>query len=473
MSHPLVPAGRTTLVPGRLDASVFQHHADPDIALWVFTTHGFEALGGRELVLFVRRHGNAHPQSPFQIFSVIFDQVSRGASVNPDTLLTLGGNLDLDPRVGGLLCLDFRDDSRQRLPRADAYGHQTFPILLLPLLTEEAEATRMLGQPRMLSQLSRATDCWPYPWWFEPGRKPALTMTPPAGRNPSMLAGLPLDRAPVSYLEALLTGPHLDLRLPIEDCDRFVELLSGGRDTMVLFPCALSPAAHGRLVWEPGQDHIGAQAEPGRTVGHGEMRLAGNFLVLAHGDVADETRFLEDGFAVMVAGPTWQRLIDALRAKKPVTWRASGYVTEVSLDLHRRTHTSPFVDTGREDFMTYSPDQLYPRAGERRLRNAELDRTVLLTDQRTIAAAVTAEALAAYLHELELAVDDELEGVEHGCEEIAVFVQLPVGVSMAARPDVLPVRVGERLVRRLDEVPAPPIEGVMVQLEVYFRCGRG
>jgi hypothetical protein len=473
VSRALVPAGRTTLVPGRLDASVYQDQRDPGNDLWVFTTHGFEALGARELVTFVRRNGSSHPHGPFAIFSAIFDEVSRGASVDPDTLLTLGGSLDLDPRVGGLLCLDFRDDSRGRLPRPGAYGHRTAPRLLLPLLAEEAEATRMLGQPRMLSQLSRATSCWPYPWWFEPGREPLLTMAPPAGRKPSMLAGLPLDRAPVSYLEVLLTGPHLDVRLPVEDCDRFVELLTSGRDTMLLFPCAFSPAAHGRLVWEPGQDHIRAQADPGRAVGHGDMRLAGNFLVLAHGDIADATQFLEDGFAVMLAEPTWQRLLGALRAKKPVTWRSTGYVTEVSLDLYHRTHASPFVDTGPENFVTYSPDQLYPRAGERRLRNAELDRTVLLTDQRTLAAAVTAEALAGYLHELELAVDDELEGVEHGCAEIAAFVQIPAGVAITAQPDTLPAAAAERLVRRLNAVPAPPIEGVVVQLEVYFRCRRG
>jgi hypothetical protein len=86
---------------------------------------------------------------------------------------------------------------------------------------------------------------------------------------------------------------------------------------------------------------------------------------------------------------------------------------------------------------------------------------------------VTAEALAGYLHELELAVDDELEGVEHGCAEIAAFVQIPAGVAVTAQPDKLPAAAAERLVRRLNAVPAPPVEGVVVQLEVYFRCRRG
>jgi hypothetical protein len=476
VSHPLVPAGRRTLIPGRLDASVFQHHADPGIALWVFATHGFEALGAREFVTVVRRRGTVHPEGPFQIFAALFEHASRGVGVDPNTLLDLNGGLDFDPRVGGLLCLDLREHGRGRLPRLDTLGYRASPRLLLPLLAGEAEATRMLGQPRMLSHLCRVTECWPYPWWFEPGRETLLTMVAPAGRQPSMLAGLPLDRASVSYLEVLLTGHHLDLRIPVEDCDRFVELLTGARDTMLLFPCAYSPVAHGRFVWEPGQDQIRAVTSSYKTVGHGNMRLAGNFLVLAHGDIADETRFLEDGFAVMMAEQTWQRLLGALRAKEPATWRATGYVTELSLDLYHRTHTSPFVDTGRGDFEIYAPDQLYPRTRELRLRNAEIDRTVLLTDQRTIASAVTAEVLAAYLRELELVVDDELEGARHECEEIAALVQLSPGgrtdISIAARPGVLSPTTVDRLQRRMNAVPSPPIEHAIVRLEVYFRCLR-
>jgi hypothetical protein len=74
-----------------------------------------------------------------------------------------------------------------------------------------------------------------------------------------------------------------------------------------------------------------------------DLDVAGNFLMLVNGEVADEAHQREDGFVVMMAEPTWRAFTAAVKERQPFTCRPEGNsIGQVSLQLERRRCTSAF-----------------------------------------------------------------------------------------------------------------------------------
>jgi hypothetical protein len=107
----------------------------------------------------------------------------------------------------------------------------------------------------------------------------------------------------------------------------------------------VAPQARARYYWEPGQTApsatISAASMP--QADRQDLDVAGNFLMLVNGEVADEAHQREDGFVVMMAEPTWRAFTAAVKERQPFTCRPEGNsIGQVSLQLERRRCTSAF-----------------------------------------------------------------------------------------------------------------------------------
>src|SRR5205814_6521901 len=157
----------------------------------------------------------------------------------------------------------------------------------------------------------------------------------------------------------------------------------------------------------------------------------------------------EDGISLTMPEETWRELLDHLRSGEPFAWHMPGLdIREVTFRPLLQKLISPFGGAygGPGTFLQYSPDRDPPaefRTPE--LRNVGTGYMVLLSE---LPESLTPEALASFVREAELIVDDALDGVTHNCEEMALEFRFWAGVPVAAirlavRPGKLPAGVDD------------------------------
>jgi hypothetical protein len=207
--------------------------------------------------------------------------------------------------------------------------------------------------------------------------------------------------------------------------------------------------------------------------------VAGNFLMLLHGEIENSTQLSEDGFIVMMAEPTWRLFIAALKEQKPFTCRTGGErISEVSLQFREYRYVSPFGRTYQTEsggtFNIYRPSPgAKSHVGLSELQNVEVQQIQLLTAQNEIFQAISTEALSDYISEACAVIDDAMEGVVHRGEEFSVQFRLAPNsqplVQLAVRaddPQAFPSQTAQLLVDRLNSLPAPAVTQHEVRLEV-------
>lgn len=498
MSEQLVPIHREAVIPGVLSVLVYEDQVslgvDPDggvaprVPAWVFASSGLESAGQRELVLGILRitprsripriTPRPRPRSPFAFAATAYQQARAGTVLEEGSRFEVrGGRVDFDPRVNGFLCLHYALHNLQ-LPAIDTDSYRRSPLLLLPLLPEELQAADMFGNARVVALLAKDSRCHPFPWWHDP-RRPSVAA---AGEPPSILAELPLPRAHTPYVEVIQTGSRLDIMVPTDECSQLHELLTAAPNSFVLLT-GIASEAPARYFWEPGQTQPSATVRghgPGtKNVPPGDLEVAGNFLMLLHGELANEAQLREDGFAVMMAEPTWGLFTAALKAQEPFTCRTEGgHINEVSLQLSQHRYLSPFgeVYQGEGTFRTYrSPPGAKPAQETQELHNIEVQQIPLLSAQCQFSQAVSTEALAAYIGEACAVIDDTMEGVVHRGEEACVQFRLAPStqpmIQLAVRPadpQAFPSRTAELLLDRLNSLPAPAVTRHELRFEVRF-----
>ncbi|NUT49657.1 MAG: hypothetical protein HOV94_20455 [Saccharothrix sp.] len=321
----LVHVDRVEVVPGALWATLsLDRRADE---IWVFATQGLEERGAPEVVLAVRRDGPP-PEQVFSLFRSIHDQAS---------LLTGGlfeverGAFDFDPRISGFACLPCSPDD-PRLPAIE--GTRRPPVLLVALLDGEFEAARRYGPLRVLALLGKLTRVFPHPWWFD-SRRPAVAEPEPTHPDAaSVLARFDLPTAHVPYLSVVHSGPRVRLSFAEEDGARLHALLSGAGESVLLLP-GPGDSEDARYVWRPDQPEPEAVLfVTGDPVGHGDLVIGVNFLILLHGDVEAGAVQQEDGFTLVLPDELWRRFLDALADRRGFAWTASG--AEIVVEPRRR-----------------------------------------------------------------------------------------------------------------------------------------
>jgi hypothetical protein len=488
MREQLVAIRREAIIPDVLSILVYEDEVSlgvdphgspaPPIPAWVFASHGLESAGQRELVLgFLRTTPGPPPRSPFAVVSAIYQQARAGTVLKEGSLFEVrGGSVDFDPRVSGFVCLPYALYAPD-LPAIDADGYRSSPLLILPLLPEEIQTADMFGNSRVVALLAKYSGCHPFPWWHDVRRRSVA----PASEPPSILAQLAVPRAHTPYVNVIQTGPHLDIIVSTEQCSRLHELFTTAPDTFVLLT-GVAPETQARYFWEPGQTQPSATWRTrGKDVLPGDLSVAGNFLMLLHGEISNSTQLIEDGFIVMMAEPTWHRFDDALKAQKPFTCRTEGeHISEVSLQLREHRYASPFGGIYQSEsggvFQPYRPTPgAKSQSGMPPLQNVEVERIQLLSAQKEIDQAISAETLALYTGELCAVIDDAMEGVVHHGEELAVQCRLAPNiqplVQLAVRPDdpqAFPAQTAQLLVDRLNALPAPAVTRHQICFELRF-----
>jgi hypothetical protein len=223
------------------------------------------------------------------------------------------------------------------------------------------------------------------------------------------------------------------------------ELLTTAPNSFVLLT-GVASEAQARYFWEPGQTQPSAtvcgHGQGTKDVPPGDLEVAGNFLMLLHGEVANDAQLREDGFVVMMAEPTWSLFTAALKAQEPFTCRTEdGRISEVSLQLSQNRYVSPFgeVYQGEGTFRTYrSSPGAQPPQGTQELHNIAVQQVPLLSAQYQFSQAISTEALAAYIGEACAVIDDTMEGVVHRGEEACLQFRLAPStqplIQLAVRP---------------------------------------
>jgi hypothetical protein len=498
VSEQLVPIHREPVIPGELSVLVYEDEVSlgvdrdggvaPRVPVWVFASSGLESAGQRELVLGILRitprsripriKPRPRPRSPFALAATAYQQARAGTVLEEGSRFEVrGGRVDFDPRVSGFVCLHYALHNLQ-LPAIDTDSYRRSPLLLLPLLPEELQAADMFGNARVVALLAKDSRCHPFPWWHDP-RRPSVVA---AGEPPSMLAELPVPRAHTPYVEVIQTGSRLDIVVPIDECSQLHELLTAAPKSFVLLT-GVAAEAPARYFWEPGQTQPSAttcgHGQGTKNVPPGELEVAGNFLMLLHGELTNDAHLREDGFAVMMAEPTWRQFTAALKAHEPFTWRTDDeHISEVSLQPGENRYVSPFgeVYQGEGPFRTYrSSPRAQPAQGTQKLHNIEVQQIPLLSAQYQFSQALSTEALAAYIGEACTVIDDTMEGVVHRGEEACVQFRLAPStqpmIQLAVRPpdpQAFPSRTAQLLLDRLNTLPAPAVTKHELRFEVRF-----
>jgi hypothetical protein len=489
VSEQLVPVHREEIIPGVLSVLMYETEVsaglDPPggrtapIPAWVFASHGLEAAGQRELVLGVLRTTPQALRSPFELAAAIYQQARAGTVLKEGGRFEVGGgSLDFDPRVSGFICLDYLGHPAL-LPAIDGDKYQRTPLVLLPVLPEELQAADLFGSARVVALLAKHSRCHPFPWWHDP-RRPSVVSP---GESPSILAQLPIPRAHTPRVEAIQTGPRLDIIVPSEECTRFHELLTAAPDGFALLT-GIASEAQARYVWEPGQTQPSATScgQDMNVVRPEDLEVAGNFLLLLlHEDVANHVQLREDGFAVLMAGPTWRLFTAALTEQRPFTFRTDGEpISQVSLQLSENRYASPLGGIYQtESGGTWKPYRPSPSAkspeGIPELHHVKVEHIRLLSAQHEFSQAISTETLGDYIREACAVIDHVMDGVAHRGEELCVQFHLAPNtqplVQLAVRaddPQAFPSQTAQLLADRLNSVPAPAVAWHELRFEVLF-----
>ena len=485
MRHPVTRIDRLQLIADELSATVdecvIKVVAGPSRAeraharVWVFASIGLERVGQREMVLaMLQGDHREYPAFPFWLFVEAYRYAAAG------TVVEAGGRTILtspDPNVGLPIAGFLYDDHpsvRGNLPEIDTSGWVESPLIVVALLDDEIRAAELFGPARVLSLLGVRARAYPYPWWYDARREPVLDFG--AYLEASILARVARLHAP--YLEVTRAGVHLELVLPLEERERLYDDLQAAPSLVALLP-RISTTADKTYIWQPGQQGSVATWDASedirpRLVGD-HSPVSGNFLVIGHDRVTPTAGPLEDGFGITVPDRLWEQLLASIKAGRPFRWDAGGEaVQEVNLRFVATEYVSPFGEVYRSkgafhEYMSNSP----PSGDSPSPHNIALEEVVLLSDQNQFDKAVATRHLAEFIHEAELAIDDALEGVVHGCEEMVVEFRLapnqPTSTRIAVRPDAMPSSTAERLMDRMRTLPVPPVRHHELRFQLVLR----
>lgn len=481
-----------TLIPGELFADVgrtmLPARDGAGEQAWVFLSRGMERAGQRDagiVVLFGGGRPEPPPQYPFMLFNTIYGYAKdEGQTVGPGDFTLLGGagQIGEDRRITGFAYAGGRWDGTggPAVPRAE---RRQDPLFVLPLLGDEGRAVHEYGHARILALLGEEARVHPFPWWFDPAREPVITLT--GYEDATMLARTPRAHAP--YLTAAVRAGEIEVTVVDHDCPRLHELLTTGPDVIALL-LGFSPEVDATLIWRPGQTRIASTTSAGRggvVEVRGDLALSGNHLTIGHARKAETmANVIEDGFAVVLGRRDWKRLLAAVKAGQPFRCRTGGDtgVRELAVRVKESRVRLPSGEVAEAPggFHRYDPAASSPRRARRR-PNVHLENLRLLTAQSDIAEALAAhespaQAIALLSEEAEAVVSDALEGVEHGCTDLVLDVRLrpgaPLYVTFYVRPGAFPADAGQRLVNRLQTLPAPEVRTHEVRFHLNFTFPR-
>jgi hypothetical protein len=281
--------------------------------LWVCTSDGLKNVGLTEVTAAVTQpadgsDGQLSLTLPGLMTTLYQQARDRGVTIRPgmtiafDVPLTVNGG-----PVGGYIVKN---------PAADGawYPANSPPLLLIPLHDEEFRAVLKFGEGRVLAQLAAQQACFPYPWWFDPLRRPVLDFDTYAAAT--ILADVPIVHLP--FLQFMHAGRRLAILLDSQDCWHALrEVWEDAPRVFALAPRYTTATGRARM-WSPGQAETREICTP-----DGASPNAGIHFLLITRDAQEATAApVEDGFALSIPTRDWAYLATRIRTGTPVTWTA-------------------------------------------------------------------------------------------------------------------------------------------------------
>ena len=187
------------------------------------------------------------------------------------------------------------------------------PLLLVPLVAGEPEAAGRFGHGRVLAQLAAASGCFPYPWWFDPGRPAVLDLD--TYTRATVLADVAIMHVP--NLRLVHAPRRLELTFDsTTDPAALWETWQRAPRTFALAPRYSTGTGRAR-VWSPGQSSVreisAAQDASTDVVGL-------HFLLVNRDTRSAAARPVEDGFALDIPQRQWADLGPLVRTGTSITW---------------------------------------------------------------------------------------------------------------------------------------------------------
>ncbi len=429
-----------SLIPEELDVRVFRHQietAGGPIACWSYVTDGLRRLGQRDVVFTLRRmpdeDDEAYPRDPLDYFQLMYQQASAGKTVET-------GGYSRFSRPGGVL--GRKGAVGMNYVPATPLKGVNYPDRMLSAMlvtSDEIDAIRAHGNYRLLSLLGFRSHHFPYPQWSDRRRPSLLCM---ADVKKSLLGTTALATARGLYARRQRHQVHVHLpddRAATLLKKRLEALPARGPFVLLTDP---DPEAKARLVWKPGMpvETIGSENRP-------EASLTGGFVAFFMSSKAVEgVHVCEDGFAVSMRRPTWERVRNAL--------------------LHDESFTMPAEDGSMKLVcgMEAEVEPVHP-AGSHYYQNEEQLKT-----------RVSADELAWFDRRVGHVVEDHFaETPASDGEALTVFCAVRPGLHakfwVVCQPDEMPSGSHKLLLRRLAALKPPKVSGAVAWAQKFELWG--
>jgi hypothetical protein len=477
------PLEDVEIVQGKLHVRIFSHvissEAGP-VPCWTYVSDGLLASGHKEIVLTVKREPGEgerdFPRAPLDLYRVV-----HGYAIQKQ-LVSEGGSTRLDPARPGLL----RDDFHAILytpPQPLAGVSTPGPFLTAVLVTgPELEVADRFGHLRLMALLGDRYRFYPTAPWAD-RRRPEIT-------RPEAMASSILARMPASHLHgasvrlepgpggSLGAGAKIVLRLRQEAATELLgKIEKAGSDSAFAFSMDLDREADACLVWSPGREGLNAISMPGAT----GARIAGNMLLIAPQAKQDGARVAEDGFGLQLTDASWARFRAALAAREPLTLPGADDRMSFTLSWVEERYDNPIDGKAYvvpEGWRTHFPGRAPDALAASKTSVVKPTGIRLLTPEEQMEGRVQVKALADYLAKIDALLEAELGGDTTG-PPFDLLVQLDLApphdakTVIAARPsEMAPPRLSA-VATRLQAIPAPPIRGGPVSLQVGYTVRGG
>jgi hypothetical protein len=302
------PLARFPLIDGQLDL-VVNDMTDAAGRYFVYASQGMARIGAPELVFVIRQPAGEQAkgeQFPGMMIRTLFQVTAQGNPAVIGSTTVLGERtMDGDPRISG-----FTYTKAPEYLQTSAQFDRP-PLLVVPLVDDEASVARRYGAARVLALLGAQVTYFPFPWWFAPGR-PAVVREPEYGSATILANAASLDMFTSQVVHA---GDRLDLWLPADRVGYLHQMLGQAPDAAFALLPGVSAMVAKQYTWRPGQTQPHANAIKGREA---DVPIGCNHLMILRGQSAqDYAQFVEDGICLMLTLPGYGRLAAAVAGTGP------------------------------------------------------------------------------------------------------------------------------------------------------------
>jgi len=293
MNEPTQPMQNPVVIglkpDGCLRAAIWTHEManQQRIPCWTFVSDGLASLGQKEVVFTVcRRQGEApqnYPSGPLQWFELLYSLAQQGQIANDDYSLTQFTAPDFLGRKDIGMVVYTRPQGLGGLPPNALPGQY---LQAIPFTQDEASVATRFGTLRVLSQLGRSVNYFPYPPWIDRDRK---TVISPNDLSESMVAKC--ATVIVSGVHAVKEGDDIRLYVRPRASQNLANSLTKLPPHMPFaILTELFADSDSCMVWSNGQ------REPS-AIGTSLNRTSLCFLIICPQQASSSLKLTEDGYA--------------------------------------------------------------------------------------------------------------------------------------------------------------------------------